>query len=81
MSIDITDPQIAAQMAAARETGWVYGPNGLLGKFVPLAVETPVIEDEPTTEELERLRTDPNAVWYTPEQVMARLREIDQCGR
>lgn len=81
MSFDITDPATAAKLAAAKETGWVYGPDGLLGKFVPLAVEKPVVENEPTADELERLRTDPNAVWYTPEQVMDRLREIDRCGR
>lgn len=82
MSIDVTDPATAAKLAAARESGWVYGPDGfLLGRFVPLAVEKPVIENEPTIEELERRANDPNARWYTPEEVMDRLRGIDQCGR
>lgn len=81
MPIDITDPQTAATLAAARETGYVYGPDGfLLGKFVPVAVEPPAA-DEPSYEEMERLIDDPNTEWVTPEQVMARLREIDACGR
>ena len=76
MSIDITDPQIAAKMAAATESVVVRGPDGrFLGLFLPEAeVATPI-------EELERRRNDPNAKWYTPEQVMDRLREIDRCGR
>lgn len=76
MAIDITDPRMAAEMAAASESVVVRGPDGrFLGLFVPEAeVATPI-------EELDRRRLDPNAVWYTPEQVMDRLREIDRCGR
>ncbi|MBA4064614.1 MAG: hypothetical protein C0501_13050 [Isosphaera sp.] len=82
MSIGITDPAAAAALAAARETGYVYGPDGfLLGKFVPLAVERPAAGDEPTVEEMERLLNDPGTKWVTPEEVTARLREIDACGR
>ncbi|MBX9579727.1 MAG: hypothetical protein K2X87_05405 [Gemmataceae bacterium] len=82
MPIDITDPQTAAKLAAARETGYVYGPDGfLLGKFVPVAVEPPVVEDEPSYDDMERLINDPNTKMCTPEEVIARLREIDRCGR
>lgn len=76
MSIDITDPELAARFTAAPTSVLVRGPDGrALGMFVPDA-------DPPTPiEELERRVNDPNSVWVTPEQVMERLREIDRCGR
>lgn len=82
MSIDVTDPEFAAKLAAARETGDVWGPDGqLLGQFVPLArMDLPELT-QADYDEMDRRRLDPNAVRYTPEQVMERLREIDRCGR
>ncbi|MBX9625093.1 MAG: hypothetical protein K2X82_14900 [Gemmataceae bacterium] len=82
MSIDITDPQTAAQLAAAREVGDLWGPDGqLLGRFVPIArMDLPQLTEE-DYDRMERLIADPNTKWVTPEDVMARLREIDRCGR
>lgn len=82
MSIDITDPQTAAKLAAAKETGFVYGPDGfLLGRFVPVGrMELPQLTEE-DYDRMERLIDDPNTKWVSPEDVMARLREIDRCGR
>lgn len=76
MSIDVTDPEFAAKLAAAAGSTAVRGPDGrFLGLFVPNA------DLEPSIEEMERLIDDPNTKWVTPEDVMARLREIDACGR
>lgn len=82
MSIDVTDPDFAAKLAAARETGDVWGPNGeLLGQFVPRSqMKLP----EPTQadyDEMDRMLNDPTVKSYTPEEVMARLRELRQCGQ
>jgi len=82
MPIDIHDAPTAAALASATGLQEVRGPDGrVLGRFIPaprpgLAFPELGITDE----ELDRQMKDPNAKWYTPEEVMARLREIDRCS-
>jgi hypothetical protein len=61
VSIDITDPQFAAKLAAVRDTAEVWSPDGeLLGEFVPRSkMKLPEL-DEATIAEYERRRNDPN---------------------
>jgi hypothetical protein len=83
MPIQIHDEPTVAALSAATAPEEVRAPDGrVLGKFIPAAaLETYIPELDITVEEMERQRTDPNTKWYTPEEVMARLREIDKCSR
>jgi hypothetical protein len=78
MPLTITDPATLAVLAAATTADEVRSPDGrLLGRFVPAprpGVSFP--ELGLTDEELERLENDPNAKWYSPAEVMARLRDL-----
>lgn len=82
MSILIRDEPTAAVLAGATGLQDVRGPDGqLLGQFIPAprpGLSFPELGI--TDEELDRQMNDPNAKWYTPEEVMARLREIDRCS-
>jgi hypothetical protein len=83
MSITIVDESTAAALATASSPQEIHGPNGiLLGQFIPAAVpKVSFPEFGITDDELNRQLNDPNARWHTPEEVMARLREIDRCSR
>lgn len=76
MSVTIPDAAIAAELTARPLTVDVYGPDGtLLGKFTPhLKLK---LTDREVIERSER----PGVKWHTPDEVMARLREIDERGR
>jgi hypothetical protein len=82
MPIQIRDEPTATVLAGATGLQEVRGPDGrLLGQFIPAprpGLSYP--EVGLTDAELMRRLNDPNARWYTPEEVMARLREIDQCS-
>jgi hypothetical protein len=82
VSIQIHDEPTATNLARASSPQEIRGPDGqLLGQFIPAprpGLSYPEIGL--TDEELMRRLNDPNAKWYTPEEVMARLREIDQCS-
>ena len=82
MSIQIRDEPTASALAKASTPQEVHGPDGrLLGQFIPAprpGMSCP--EFGLTDDELEQLAHDPNATWHTPEEVMARLREIDRCS-
>ncbi len=82
MSIQIQDPTTADVLATTTASEEVRGPDGrLLGRFTPVAALPGYIpEFDTTVEELDRIRTDPNTRWVTPEEVIARLREIDRCS-
>lgn len=81
MAIDVTDPALTAKLAAAREPNPVVGPDGiLLGEFIPRSKMDIFQLDEAKIAEYERMRADPNVKSYTPEEVMARLRELRKCG-
>jgi hypothetical protein len=45
-----------------------------LGFFTP----SQRLPNEPTIEELKALTDDPNAIWVTPEEVMARLASLNK---
>lgn len=82
MSITIADESTLAALESASGPQEVRAANGkLLGQFIPASVAAaPFPEFGVSVEELERQLTDPNSRWHTPEQVMARLREIDGCS-
>ena len=81
MAIQILDAVSASNLSSAQYPSDVHGPDGkMLGRFIPTTIPgTSYPELGLTDEELDALVTDPNATWKTPEQVMARLQEIDQC--
>ena len=83
MSITILDESTAAALATASTPQEVRGPDGaLLGQFIPASLpKVSFPEFGITDDELDRQLADPNEKWVTPEEVMARLREIDQCSR
>jgi hypothetical protein len=82
MSIQIRDEPTASALAKVSTPQEVHGPDGrLLGRFFPAGkpgISYP--ESGLTDDELMRRLADPNAKWRTPEEVMARLREIDRCS-
>jgi hypothetical protein len=82
MSITILDESTATALATASTPQEVRGPNGvLLGQFIPASLpKVSFPEFGVTDDELERQLSDPNSRWHTPEEVMARLREIDRCS-
>jgi hypothetical protein len=82
MSIQIRDEETVAALAGATEPQEVRAPDGrVLGQFIPTSKSKMSFPELGITDdELERLVNDPNAKWVTPEEVMARLREIDRCS-
>ena len=82
MSITIADESTASAFASASGPQEVRTTNGqLLGQFIPASVPTgPFADFAVTVEELERQLNDPNSRWHTPEEVIARLRDIDRCS-
>jgi hypothetical protein len=83
MPIHIHDESTLAALSAATRPEEVRAADGrALGQFIPAAaLKMSFPELGISDEELERLGTDPNARWHTPEEVMARLREIDRCSQ
>jgi hypothetical protein len=81
MSIKINDEKIASQFSGTNVPQEVIGPTGLkLGQFIPVGGNATIFPELGISdEELFRILNDPNEVWRTPEEVMARLREIDKC--
>ncbi|MBL8865989.1 MAG: hypothetical protein JNK93_10570 [Planctomycetia bacterium] len=80
MSVTITDATLLAQFRSGSTVEIKDETGHVIGQFVPTnAPKTGFPEFGVTVEELEQKMNNPNAKWYTPEQVMARLREIDQC--
>lgn len=84
--IVLRDDETVRTLAALTEPQEVRAADGrLLGRFLP-SIEgegdkMSYPESGLTDAELLARATDPNAKLFTPEQVMARLREIDQCSR
>ena len=79
MSVTIRDQ--AAANTLGESVGYevdVFGPDGrLLGRFTPAprpGMSFP--EFGVTDEEMDRRLNDPNAKWFTGEEVIARLRSI-----
>jgi hypothetical protein len=82
MPIMILDESTATALATASTPQEVLGPTGaVLGQFIPASLpKVSFPEFSVTDDELERQLNDPNSRWHTPEEVMARLRQIDQCS-
>jgi hypothetical protein len=80
LSITIRDDLAVKQLGDAIGPQEIYTPDGrLIGQFIPSRRPGLSFPELGITDaEFERKLDDPNAVWYTPEQVMARLREIDR---
>ena len=76
MSVVIRDAAVAAELTAHPGAIEVLGPDGtLLGRF------TPHLKLKLTIREAINRANQPGVKWHTPDQVMARLREIDERGR
>lgn len=82
MSIQIHDEQTIATLSSVTAPEEIRASDGrLLGQFIPAPIPgMSCPEVGLTDEELDRRLNDPNAKWYSPEEVMARLREIDRCS-
>lgn len=82
MSITILDESMAATLARANSPQDVLGPDGVvLGQFIPASLpRVSFPEFGITDDELDRQLSDPNEKWLTPDEVVARLREIDRCS-
>lgn len=79
MSVTIRDE--ASATALAQTVGpqvEVYGPDGkFLGRFTPAPRPGMMFPElGMTDEELDRLENDPNARWFTADEVAARLRSL-----
>ena len=73
MSVTLPDAATAALLAQAADRISIRGPDGtLLGFFDPLP------QLELTDAEAIRRADDPNAKWCTADEVMARLRSLDE---
>jgi hypothetical protein len=82
MAITILDESTATALATASTPQEVLGPTGaVLGQFIPASLpKVSFPEFGITDDELDQQLNDPNEKWVTPEEVMARLREIDRCS-
>ena len=70
----VADEQMAAKLRVDGPHE-VRTPDGrLLGRFTPAPMSCP--EVGLTDEELDARLNDPSARWHTPDEVMARLREL-----
>lgn len=82
MSIHIQDGPTVAALETAAGIEEVFAADGrLLGRFKPAprpGMSCP--ELGATDEELDQPISDPNAVWRSPEEVSARLREAGRCS-
>jgi hypothetical protein len=79
MSFVIRDQQAIETFAKAREPIEVKAPDGrVLGQFVPVEPGKKMSYPELgiTDEEFERRVNDRTVRWYTPDEVMARLRSL-----
>ena len=81
MAIMIHDEKVARAFSTATGPQQVKAADGqILGNFIPGSQPTMSMPEIGLTDEaLLDLVNDPNAVWRSPEEVMARLREIDRC--
>jgi hypothetical protein len=81
MSILIADEQLAAKLDRADGPLEICTRDGRrLGFFTPAKPAQRHLEPRISEEELRRRETDPNARWYTAEEVEAKIREL-RCGR
>ena len=80
MSITITDAALLAKLSEGPAVELKNEAGEVIGQFFPSrSGERWIHEFGVTVEEMEREIRDPNTKWVTPDEVMARLREIDRC--
>jgi hypothetical protein len=85
MCVLLGNDETGRTIAALTEPQELRAADGrLVGRFLPATEgegdKMSIPESGLTDAELLAIVNDPNTKWYTPEQVMARLREIDQCS-
>jgi hypothetical protein len=82
MPILIRDEDAVKELAAAKGLQELRSPDGrFLGQFIPAESSADYFPEFGITySELRRQINDPSTKRCTPEQVMARLREIDRCS-
>lgn len=82
MPILLNDEVTLAKLAAVTVAEEVCTPDGrVLGRFIPAGADKMSFPEFGVTDaELERELNDPNVKWCTPEEVMARLRELRKCS-
>lgn len=80
MAISIRDQATREAMQSVTGQTVVYDESGqLLGYFTPrVMTKEEYAERELTRAELHARENDPNAVWHTPEEVMARLESLEK---
>jgi hypothetical protein len=80
MAISIRDQATREAMKSLTQQDEVYDESGeLLGYFTPRVMTNDAYaERELTRAELHARENDPNAVWHTPEEVMARLESLEK---
>ena len=79
MVVKIQDPNAVAALEAAKTPVDVQTADGrYLGRFIPVDPSNKMSFPEFgfTDAELERRANDPGVRWYTPDEVMARLRQL-----
>ena len=77
MSILIADEQLAAKLDRADKPVEICSRDGRrLGFFCPAKPAKYNLEPPISQEEIERRLNDPDAKWFTAEEVEARLREL-----
>jgi hypothetical protein len=73
----IADEQMAAKLTVNGPHEIRTADGRVLGQFMPAPRPGMMFpEFGMTDEEMDQLVNDPNAKWYTPDEVMARLREL-----
>jgi hypothetical protein len=70
----VADEQMAEKLRVEGPREVRTADGRLLGRFTPARMSCPVVGL--TDEELDERLNDPNAKWYTADEVMARLREL-----
>lgn len=81
MSILIADEQLAAKLDRADGPVEICARDGRrLGFFSPAKPAQHRLDPRISMEEAERRLNDPDATWFTAEQVEARIREL-RCSR
>lgn len=77
--IQITDPELMARLLGQNPVEVVDASGRVVGRVAFEATNEP--EFDMTDEELERLENDPEAVWFTAGEVVARLQGLQGRGK
>ena len=73
--VKITDAALEAELRSAKHDVMLKGADGrYLGRYTP--IDAASMELGISEEELERRLNDPNAKWFTSQEVIGRLRAL-----